>query len=73
MDNDFKEEVERMIKEGYMTEDLAPLKCYHCDSKNLVRGNSYYDSDIHMTVEYAVDCGDCGKQAGYWAYGGWTL
>lgn len=47
-------------------------KCPIC--KVPLKENSYYDSDIHMTVENYENCIDgCKKYSYEYAYGSWTM
>jgi hypothetical protein len=63
--------IKQQIKDGYIGENLAPLKCVHCDSTNL---ENYGHIGDHMgCTEYYVRCKDCKKQVGTWAYGMWEL
>lgn len=47
-----EEEIKKLIEEGYITKDGYPLKCYHCESKNLDH-KSYYED--YWVVEIDVN------------------
>lgn len=65
-----KEETELnlLIKWGYIANNLCPLKCTYCESKNLGDRNQDY-MDGHILIEEECYCEDCGKAAGFWVYG----
>lgn len=60
------------IENGYLKEDLSPLKCFNCNGKN-------FSDNIKDTIEgfgaceIEVVCNDCEKQVGYWSYGHWLI
>jgi hypothetical protein len=59
-----------MMEKGYVNKDNgAPIKCYHCDSKNLGEGKVYY-GEISME-ECETVCNDCNTSLGWWTYGIW--
>jgi hypothetical protein len=66
-----EEYVKYMRDNGYTAKDGTPLKCHHCESKNLERRNEYYCS--YGVEEYEVWCKDCNKLVGRWSYGTWEL
>lgn len=68
--DDYINEIKGLIKDGYLSEEnLAPIKCTYCESKNLKNNNHSFDETI--LVEYERICKDCGKFAGRWTYGVW--
>jgi hypothetical protein len=68
----FEDYIKYMIKEGYWAEtDLSPLKCHHCESKNLEDKNWSYEN--MGVVEYERWCNDCCKMVNIWAYGNWCI
>mgnify|MGYP003550396415 CR=1 FL=1 len=68
----YEKYLEQLIKGGYLSpRNLAPLKCVHCDSKNLVDTDSCFEDTV--MVEYTLKCKECGKVAGYWSYGTWEI
>ncbi|WP_100406238.1 hypothetical protein [Bacillus solitudinis] len=71
----FKDYIEQQVKHGYLDKtDLEPLKCQHCDSKNLEdTGFIVEELGTHVTTEYKKVCKDCNKEVGYWAYGNWQI
>lgn len=55
------------MKEEYYKEDGQPIKCFSCGSTNI---EEKIVSSINYTAcEVRYDCGDCGEDVGYWAYG----
>ena len=68
----YKEYIEQLIKDGYLSpRNIAPLKCVHCDSKNLKDVKQTYEETV--LVEYDCRCKDCGKWLGRWSYGTWEV
>jgi hypothetical protein len=64
--------IQIMIEDGYWAkEDLQPIKCVDCESKDLEDFD--YDYISHMVCEYSRRCKDCNKVLGHWAYGNWQL
>jgi uncharacterized protein YaaW (UPF0174 family) len=70
-DDDLRKELKKQVEEGYIKEDLTPLKCYKCKSTNLKNGKEYYGPG--GIEEYERVCGDCGSITGIWSYGSWQL
>lgn len=54
----------------YVSAEFEPLKCPYCESNKTICSNNYVEAWI--LCEYQVDCKDCGKKLGYWAYGGFS-
>ncbi len=71
MYNSFEEYINEHIKLGYIDENLTPLKCLNCNSKNFK--NKTIVQDEHGIMEYDVICVDCKNIVGHWAYGNWML
>lgn len=67
----FEETAKYLIEEGYIREDLTPIKCVDCGSTELEDFGHMYE-DCYL-VEYSVHCVRCGKIQGTWSYGGWSL
>ena len=67
----FKRYIKKQIKDGYINEDLAPLKCPFCDCKKLEEYQTFYEN--HMPIEKWIRCTNCKKDVGIWSYGGWSL
>lgn len=65
------EYIDYLKKNGYIADDLKPMKCFHCESKKLESRNEYYD-DVYL-MEYDVYCVDCGKYVAKWSYGYWDF
>lgn len=68
--------IKYLIDQGYLREDLAPIKCTKCDSTNLENGHyeiGGWNIPEGVVCEYDCICKDCGQINGHWAYGGWTL
>jgi hypothetical protein len=59
-----------LINKGYRTEDGYPLKCFFCESDKL--RETIIDSINGFACESKTTCDNCGRAAGYWAYGYWT-
>jgi len=53
----------------WYAKDGAPKRCTRCDSTKLC--DEIRSRDEAYIYEYSVDCGDCGKPLGYFAYGSW--
>ena len=61
-----------LIKDGYIDQDLRPLKCIKCDRSNLK--NVTTDTlDGHTILEYDSVCTDCEMVNGSWAHGNWQI
>lgn len=58
-----KHEINKAIRKGYIDKDLTPLKCPHCNSKELKRGEEWYGP--LGVEEYIVLCSKCDKQVGH--------
>ncbi len=70
MEESIHEFLQRLVREGYIAENGAPLKCHFCESKNFDE-KCYYEE--HTAVEKVVNCKACGKQVGNWSYGAWQI
>lgn len=68
---DIEKHIKELLVKGYITEDLAPVKCLRCDSKEFTDVEEYYEN--HYRVEYQVQCKNCGMINGHWAYGNWQI
>lgn len=70
--DDFQKYLDSLIKDGYIHEDLEPIKCEHCDSTDLEDENHIVEElGTHCTTEYDKICKSCGETVGHWAYGYW--
>lgn len=65
-----EEHIKSLIADGYIAKDGEPLKCIHCESKELEE-KLYYEE--HWIVERDIACKKCGKPLGNWAYGHWGV
>ena len=75
-DMDIPQCVKYMIDNGYLAEDLTPIKCTKCDSTNIKDSNhqiSGWNIPEGVLTEYDAICADCGEILGHWAYGSWSL
>ena len=64
----------QMIR-GYIDKDLAPKKCPYCKHKQFEKA-VWFTEDIwgsQQEVEFILNCKNCGKQVGHYAYGSWFL
>lgn len=69
-----QETIEKEIEAGYINESGEPLKCHHCESKNLDdAGHAVEELGTHCVTEYKKVCLDCQKEVGYWSYGRWEI
>ena len=68
--NSFADEMKKLVEDGYIKEDGAPLKCWKCGSKSLKFTNHY---DDYIMVEKSVKCKECNSDVGLWSYGNWTV
>ena len=66
----FEEAIKQDIKDGYINNEGAPLKCRKCGSSHITTGNEYYEN--YGVIEYDAICVDCGEVVGHWAYGYWN-
>lgn len=67
----YEEHIADLVNRGFVTEQGAPLKCFHCESEHLEEGDSFYE-EMHGQVEYSVRCKKCGEHVVTWSYGGWS-
>lgn len=66
-----KKVVAMRIEQGFINEDLEPVKCRICGSKKMVDYDHYREG--HGVIEYSVKCGECNAVLGHWAYGNWSI
>lgn len=71
IDNTYDKYIKMMIDEGYIDNNLEPIKCPYCDENDLEDRNKYYEGGY--LVECQVYCKNCGKKVGHYAYGNWDL
>lgn len=64
--------IHELITEGYVDNDLEPLKCRYCDSTDLEDCNYSYLDGV-LLQEYDCKCEKCGKLLGHWAFGCWEI
>jgi len=67
-----EEFLNNQVKEGYISENGTPLKCFKCESKEMSEVNHDY-LDGGRILEYDIKCKDCDTIVGSWAYGHWQL
>lgn len=67
----YEEYLHKLIKDKYINNDCSPLKCFYCDSDNLLDYDEHYN-DVGRE-EYSVKCKDCDKHIATWAYGYWYI
>lgn len=66
--------IKRLIRKGYLGEDLEPLICPYCKSTNIKHCNHEvggYNIPEGCVTEYDAVCDDCKHIVGHWAYGYW--
>lgn len=70
--SDFEEYMKEQIKEGFISENGTPLKCW-CGCSNFKQVNTY--SSEYGIEEYSLQCTniDCLRIVGYWGYGNWQI
>jgi hypothetical protein len=68
----FGDYIEEQIKDGYIDGNGVPLKCVHCESKDL-GSKDYYQDGRAFVVETEIICNSCGKVTGQWVYGNWDI
>ena len=66
---DYEDYINQLIKDGYVTENLTPIKCQKCEGNNFDMENIYKQE--FYVVEYDLKCVNCGTVAGHFAYGNW--
>lgn len=71
MDKEEHEKLVKAIDDGYLTEELKPLKCTSCESTEMV--DDIKDTINGLASEYETKCAKCGTVLGYWAYGYWQV
>ena len=64
-----EEELNSLITEGFLSTELEPLKCPHCNSNELVEVVKDTINGIPCEIEKSCDL--CKKVVGYWGYGSW--
>lgn len=62
----------KMIECGYIAAEGSPIKCFHCNSKNMEKYNKYYDSAWGLVI-FSVRCKDCQKDILTRFYGDWYV
>lgn len=65
-----KEYFDQLISEGYINRDGSPRKCF-CGCTEFKQVKEYREE--HYLVEFQVQCLECGKINGLWAYGSWEM
>jgi len=58
--------------EEYINRNGSPRKCRFCDCTEFKQVHKYYEEG-HRLVEFQVQCLECGKINGIWAYGHWEI
>lgn len=66
----FEEYIKEQIREGYISENGTPLKC-RCVCTDFKQVKQYYC--VHGIEEYSLQCTDCLKIVGHWAFGNWQV
>jgi hypothetical protein len=61
----------KLIREGYISNEYEPLKCIKCESNRLRWSN--IDSVDTIVTEKEVRCNDCDTVAAYWVTGSWDF
>lgn len=69
--SDYGEYLQEQVDMGFIREDGRPVKCFNCESMDLVQGNVWHEGSY--IVEYTLICNTCKKQVGHWAYGSWQV
>lgn len=66
----FEEEMKYRVDNGFMASNGAPLKC-ECGVTDFKQINQYY-GECYIE-EYQLECNECHKIVGHWAYGNWQV
>lgn len=66
----FEEYMKKEIEEGYISENGTPLKCW-CGNKEFKQVKIYQSE--YGIEEYSLQCTECLKIVGHWAYGNWHI
>jgi hypothetical protein len=73
----FEEYIQSQINEGYVAEDLTPLKCWNCEGVKFSEYDhdfmDYYQGNGINLLEYKLKCDECGECVGYWVTGNWQI
>lgn len=69
--DEFREYMEQLEKDGYITDKGTPLKCLQCDHTDFTMVDDYYCP--YGLEEYSLKCDNCGSIVGHWAYGYWQV
>lgn len=69
MDPEDYAELDKQIEEGYLADDLEPLRCINCESTEFKE--EVKSTDGGHVSEKESRCAACDKVMGYWAFGGW--
>lgn len=68
-----EDEINMMVRKGYIENDLTPIKCHFCNSEHLKDSNRISLDGWRDTLEYDRECLECEKVVGHWSYGHWTV
>lgn len=61
-------------EKGYLSNKGRPLKCFHCNSADLISVDEFYDClGMPTLVEYTVKCNKCDAKLGAYSYGQWEV
>lgn len=63
------DEITKLINDGYLGEDMEPLKCDKCEC-DVIR-TTIIALDGGRLSEKSAHCDRCNAQLGYWSYGNW--
>lgn len=69
--DDTKEELERLHANGFIADNLEPIKCVKCGST--IFKDVTVATDNGFISEKKRRCNLCDCQNGYWAYGAWQV
>lgn len=64
-DNIFPKKIAKLIKTGYLTKDLEPIKCTKCQSTDLMHKPT--DSIGPLIINVTCKCDNCNKILGKWS------
>lgn len=71
MNEEEHEQIGELINKKYLKEDLEPIKCFKCESKNIAE--KVVSIDCGFVSEAKAFCADCSQPLGYFAYGYWQV
>jgi len=69
-DLNIEKHVRLQIQHGLVYNDLCPKRCF-CGCKEFNKTNQYHEE--YFTVEYQLECNNCGEKVGHWAFGYWQV